>query len=123
MDDTIRIRVARRDYCNYCDILIEMRKSDGSRAIVSNVVFDEVIKQDAPVRESLSISDTAAQALMDNLWECGYRPTEGKGSAGAMRATERHLEDMRKIAFMQLREKQEWHLGLAETHTFDPRNT
>lgn len=40
-----------------------------------------------------------AQVFMDDLWECGIRPTEGSGSAGAMRATEKHLEDMRKIAF------------------------
>lgn len=34
----------------------------------------------------------AAQNLMDSLWNCGLRPTEGKGSAGALAATERHLK-------------------------------
>jgi len=38
-----------------------------------------------------------AQDLMDELWNCGLRPTEGSGSAGALAATERHLKDMRTI--------------------------
>lgn len=40
-----------------------------------------------------------AQALMDALWNCGLRPTEGAGSAGSLAATEKHLRDMRTIAF------------------------
>lgn len=42
---------------------------------------------------------TAAQQLMDELWHCGLRPTEGTGSAGSLAATERHLQDMRKLVF------------------------
>lgn len=45
----------------------------------------------------------AAQELMDDLWGSGVRPTEGKGSAGAMRVIERHLEDMRAIVFDKLK--------------------
>lgn len=40
-----------------------------------------------------------AQALMDQLWSCGIRPTEGTGSAGSLAATERHLKDMQRISF------------------------
>ena len=47
----------------------------------------------------LRITSHEAQVFMDDLWDCGIRPTEGSGSAGAMRATEKHLEDMRKIVF------------------------
>ena len=43
-----------------------------------------------------------AQNLMDNLWDLGFRPTEGKGSAGALAATQAHLEDVRKLLFSQL---------------------
>jgi hypothetical protein len=39
---------------------------------------------------------------MDDLWASGVRPTEGNGSAGAMRAVERHIDDLRKIAFKTL---------------------
>ena len=40
-----------------------------------------------------------AQQMMDELWRCGLRPTEGSGSAGSLAATERHLEDMRRLVF------------------------
>jgi hypothetical protein len=39
----------------------------------------------------------SAQRLMDELWNCGVRPSEGSGSAGSLAATERHLEDLQKI--------------------------
>ncbi len=45
------------------------------------------------------LSATEAQELMDGLWRCGVRPTEGKGSAGQLSATERHLQDMRALVF------------------------
>lgn len=48
------------------------------------------------------ITNTAAQMLMDELWNCGIRPSEGTGSAGSLKATENHLDDMRKIAFKKL---------------------
>lgn len=51
---------------------------------------------------TLRLDDTAAQMLMDQLWNCGLRPTEGSGSAGALAATQKHLEDMRQIAFNML---------------------
>ena len=44
-------------------------------------------------------SELEAQALMDRLWKAGFRPTEGAGSAGALGATQHHLEDMRTLVF------------------------
>ncbi len=46
----------------------------------------------------VNLRDEQAQALMDQLWTCGLRPSEGSGSAGSLAATERHLEDMRRLA-------------------------
>jgi len=43
-----------------------------------------------------------AQVLMDDLWECGIRPSEGQGSAGQLKAVQDHLTDMRKITFHKL---------------------
>jgi len=48
---------------------------------------------------AMQLRDEQAQDLIDKLWQAGYRPTEGKGSAGALAATERHLEDMRRLVF------------------------
>lgn len=41
------------------------------------------------------------QALMDRLWQIGLRPSEGTSSAGALAATQKHLEDMRKLVFKE----------------------
>lgn len=54
-------------------------------------------------RPCMELSATDAQQLMDQLWHCGMRPTEGTGSAGSLAATERHLADMRKLAYHALK--------------------
>lgn len=51
---------------------------------------------------SFSLEHTTAQSLMDQLWNCGFRPSEGTGSAGSLAATEKHLADMRAITFNKL---------------------
>lgn len=49
------------------------------------------------VQPFITLQVHEAQRLMDELWQCGLRPTEGTGSAGQLAATERHLEDMRTL--------------------------
>jgi len=51
------------------------------------------------VYPTFQLSNRNAQALMEQLWQCGIRPSEGKGSAGQLKAVEYHLEDMRKLVF------------------------
>jgi hypothetical protein len=53
------------------------------------------------------ITNDSAQQLMDELWRCGLRPSEGSGSAGALAATERHLQDLRALTFSALKVKRE----------------
>jgi hypothetical protein len=48
---------------------------------------------------TFTLDKDKAQTLMDDLWQAGLRPTEGSGSAGALAATQRHLEDMRTLVF------------------------
>ncbi|MFA7333497.1 MAG: hypothetical protein WC130_04295 [Kiritimatiellia bacterium] len=50
----------------------------------------------------MHLSAPQAQMLMDDLWNCGLRPSEGTGSAGALAAVQEHLKDMRKIVFNEL---------------------
>lgn len=69
--------------------------------ILSDLVMDnnpEIgVIRDTPIK----ISMENAQSLMDELWQCGIRPSEGTGSAGALAATQKHLEDMRKLVFKE----------------------
>ena len=57
------------------------------------------LKEMECVNPSFLLDINESQYLMDCLYDCGIRPTEGNGSAGAMRATEKHLEDMRTLVF------------------------
>lgn len=56
-----------------------------------------------PADPAVRLSREQAQQLMDGLWDCGIRPTQGSGSAGSLAATQKHLEDMRAIALGQLK--------------------
>lgn len=40
-----------------------------------------------------------ASDLMNALWYCGIRPTNGEGSVGELKATQNHLKDMQKLVF------------------------
>ena len=62
----------------------------------------EVIKKDVQIPRAAVITSTQAQHLMDSLWDVGIRPNEGSGSAGSLKATENHLQDMRKIVFHEM---------------------
>lgn len=80
--------------------------SDDGRTRVQQVILERVEEMSAfRAQPSFSISTDAAQTLMDDLWHAGLRPTEGTGSAGALRAVERHLEDMRTLVFKPIGEK------------------
>ena len=56
--------------------------------------------KDGPVEipPALQVKMSDAQMLMDTLWDCGLRPTEGSGSAGALLATQEHLQSMKEMA-------------------------
>lgn len=51
---------------------------------------------------AVSLEPQAAQKLIDDLWDCGLRPSEGTGSAGQLAAVQKHLEDFRTIVFKKL---------------------
>ena len=59
--------------------------------------FEERELYEVDYEPYLEIPKHAAQKLIDSLWDCGLRPSEGSGSAGQLAATQRHLEDMRKL--------------------------
>lgn len=72
---------------------------------VDDVILTEPKDDGTRYRPSLSIPEGTAQMLMDQLWRCGYRPTEARSGAGTVEAMQRHLDDMRNIAFHQLKMK------------------
>ena len=71
----------------------------GDKIAYSTRVEMEVGEDGAEIQPLFSLRPEEVQELMDNLWQLGFRPSEGTGSAGALAATQKHLDDMRKIAF------------------------
>lgn len=66
-----------------------------------------IVDQATPQPPAFSLSLERAQELMDSLWSCGLRPSEGTGSAGALAATQAHLKDMQTLTFKLLEGKTE----------------
>ena len=96
MEEKFEIRAISGPW--HCGVDLLVRQGN---AVGTHVVMEETAPMSA-ISPTLSIGLPEAQVLMDDLWAAGLRPTEGAGSAGSLRATEKHLNDMRKIAFKKL---------------------
>lgn len=79
--------------------------ANGIEFLVKNPITNEICKEivmestaDFYLAPSFTLGRQEAQVLMDDLWQAGLRPSEGTGSAGALKATQDHLKDMRTIA-------------------------
>lgn len=95
MSDRTQVRAMSAPWWNGVELLVRQGNEFG-------VVMFEAKPAGAYVEPTVRIGYDEAQALMDDLWRSGLRPTEGAGSAGAMRAVEKHVDDLRKIAFKVL---------------------
>lgn len=87
------------DYDEAVDLLVRVKHGDGRRSIGGPIVFRDLEPGHLILEPTMRMKIGEAQGLMDELWRCGLRPTEGSGSAGSLAATERHLTDMQRIAF------------------------
>ncbi len=87
----------RRSFGNRIEVLVMSR--DGYGGAVGQIDWVELRDGDEAEAPTFTLDEHAAQELIDSLWTAGIRPTEGRGSAGQLGATERHLEDMRRLVF------------------------
>lgn len=53
----------------------------------------------------MKLTPADAQQLLDELWRIGIRPSQEQGSVGQSAAMQKHLDDMRTIAFHTLKVK------------------
>lgn len=93
---TCDMRARNSNWYDAIEILIVSEAPGKPRAVATQIVMSE-IQDGLQPQPSITLSREKAQHLMDELWHCGLRPTEGHGSAGAFAAQGRHLEDMRKL--------------------------
>lgn len=93
------IRAVKNNWEDGVSLLVCQKDYHGKTIAVVKDMTITHIQQGEFVEPTVRITNEAAQVLMDELWNCGLRPTEGTGSAGALAATQRHLEDMRTLVF------------------------
>lgn len=79
-----------------------IRESNGGPLFARPLIFQR-LEEGELIQPAAILSLSEAQRLMDELWNCGIRPAEGAGSAGQMAATERHLQDLQRVAFGALK--------------------
>ena len=90
----MRIRAKTSNWYNGIEFVLQ----DG-RAFSKEVIFEE-LPEGFEILPTGKMSHQEATELMDELWSCGIRPTQ-EGTAGQLKATERHLSDMRKLVFKE----------------------
>jgi len=99
MAHELEIRCTAADWRSGIELRARARLGQGwayMKPVEMDAVVDGLYTEPAFV-----MSIDSAQLLIDELWNCGIRPTEGSGSAGALAATQRHLDDMRALVFKQ----------------------
>ncbi len=97
------------------ELYIARRRCDGKRGVETARLTWEKVPEGSPGERACLIGDVEAQRLMDDLWACGLRPTEGAGSAGQLTATQVHLTDMREIAMLAVNQALTSHVVLSDT--------
>lgn len=97
MKERLAIFAERVIYKNRIDLVFMQKLHDGRNAVGQPLVMQTLEPDFVPHDPTASLDYESAQGLMDELWRCGLRPSEGTGSAGALAATEKHLNDMRRI--------------------------
>ena len=105
MKDRVKFYLEKTQWRDEINIHI-ITTSEQGRAIAQPIMFMHRESGESSL-PALSIDYTEAQQLMDSLCDCGLRPLEGSGSAGSLAATQRHLEDMRKLVFESTKKKGE----------------
>ena len=101
----LNIKVCRGPWHDGTDILFYETDSVNRRKVVNvGTLTMAPYKQKfrVPEESHIPMNDQLTQKLMDELWNCGFRPSEGTGSAGSLKKTEDHLKDMRKIVSKKL---------------------
>ena len=102
MEGKTHIAARRALFSNKIELSMVVAWSDGSLSAAKHVEMAHV-EEGMLVDPFMVMPLETAQLLMDELWNCGLRPSEGTGSAGSLAATERHLKDMKTIAFHALK--------------------
>lgn len=98
IENGFKVYAQRAPWSGGVELAFTESRGDGRKFQAAPMEMRE-FKPGEMIAAPLPLSHTEAQFLMDELWNCGLRPSEGSGSAGALAATQKHLDDMRKLVF------------------------
>lgn len=98
---------AQRTHWGSVEIRMMCNRLPGMHTAVAKPIEFAEAEEGEYVEPAMVLGMDVAQQLVDELWRAGLRPSEGAGSAGQLASTERHLADMREIAFFKLGIKKE----------------
>jgi hypothetical protein len=93
----LRTAVERRNYGRHFDLHLYTVNDDGDMVAAAEPLTFRAAEANAECRPAVSLDRHQAQALADQLWEAGFRPTQGQQSEGQFGAMNAHLQDMRAL--------------------------
>lgn len=100
MNRNLRTAIERRNFGRGFELhLYTCDGDDGLASVAEPITFrkvdDPTGAHDTPA--AVTLDHRQAQALADQLWEAGFRPTQGQQSEGQHGAMNAHLQDMRHM--------------------------
>jgi hypothetical protein len=96
----LELRCYRPPYCRgVAFLLAEVTNDRITAAAAQPVTMAKVEDELADLKPTFELGEKSAQMLLDQLWEAGIRPSSHEGNLGALAATQKHLEDMRRLVF------------------------
>lgn len=99
----MEVRCQREPWKDGVEIAVFEKHPTGRVMYAERLTMRELTPGEYIGEPTMRLKNDEAQMLIDELWRCGLRPSEGSGSAGSLAATERHLKDMQAIAMGLLR--------------------
>lgn len=103
MGNRFWLEARREHFSRRVGLYIGVMQGDRVTAVAESLQFKTVEDGEIVPVPTMQLHMDDAQRLIDSLWDAGLRPTEGAGSAGAMAATQQHLQDMRRLVFDERR--------------------
>lgn len=89
-------------FSNGVDIFLADKQA-GSIVVVSGLMATKHEREGEVLNiQPIRLDKKSAVNLLDALWNCGIRPSQDAQTVGQLAAVQKHLEDMRQLAFKTL---------------------
>lgn len=107
MSEELEFKAQYTDYMCELQLLILHRQGERIATVSSMNLEDRTGEwnEGQYIEPSLRLTRSSAQRLMDALHTAGLRPSEEVDNEGELKATRRHLEDMRKCFELVIKDR------------------